>query len=135
MAPLYASGPFSWNGFYAGVNAGYGWGSVSSSNFGNPSGGMIGGKVGYNYQIGQFVGGLEADFSSTNLNASNSFYLGANKLTTGFMMTARARARLRARSRTVFRHRRLRGHRNQRLLQRPAQSDMRARSTHGAMAA
>ena len=92
MAPLNAPGPFSWSGFYAGVNAGYGWGSVSNSNFGNPSGGMIGAQVGYNYQIGQFVGGLEADFAATDLNAKNSFYLGNNSLSTGFLTTERARA-------------------------------------------
>jgi len=90
-APGYSPLPFSWSGFYAGVNGGYGWGGVSNSNFGNPSGGLIGGQVGYNYQIGNFVGGLEADFDATDLSASNSFYLGSNKLSTGFMTTVRAR--------------------------------------------
>jgi outer membrane immunogenic protein len=56
---------FTWTGFYLGANAVYGWGDVRGPNngvFGSPSGGMGGVTAGYNYQIGQFVTGLEGDF-------------------------------------------------------------------------
>jgi outer membrane immunogenic protein len=71
-APIVAAVPvFTWTGFYVGVNAGYGWndgtnvtfpdGTVISTN-GNDDGGFVGGaQIGYNYQIGSFVVGLEGD--------------------------------------------------------------------------
>src|SRR5205085_12443035 len=57
---------FTWNGFYAGINAGYGFGhskwtntatGVSSGNF-NISGALVGGTAGYNLQRGGWVLGL-----------------------------------------------------------------------------
>ncbi|WP_262030217.1 outer membrane protein [Microvirga sp. Mcv34] len=72
---------YNWTGFYAGVNAGYGWNNsddvtVSGSEgfffndaaFGgfNTTGGdgfTGGAQVGYNYQIGKFVVGAEADIN------------------------------------------------------------------------
>lgn len=65
--------PFNWTGFYVGVNAGYGSGTVDT-NVGvswNTKGGAIGGTVGYNWQIGQVVLGLEGDLDWTS--ASGSF--------------------------------------------------------------
>ena len=81
-APIYAAPPlFTWTGFYAGVNAGWGWrddnrapvflapgpgvpaglaGTLVFSN--NNDGGFTGGgQIGYNYQIGSFVVGVETD--------------------------------------------------------------------------
>ncbi|MCZ8316454.1 MAG: porin family protein [Phreatobacter sp.] len=59
MAPA-----FSWTGFYVGAFAGYGW---SNFNFGgtpgSANGPLIGGTLGYNYQINQFVLGVEADLA------------------------------------------------------------------------
>src|SRR5215207_3467612 len=75
-APIFAPVPiFTWTGFYAGVNAGWGWrsddrqsvilgGAVPGTlNFDNNNdGGFTGGaQIGYNYQIGSFVIGLETD--------------------------------------------------------------------------
>jgi len=62
-APFYAPPIFTWTGFYVGVNGSYDWANVRSGNgvFGNPDGGMGGVTAGYNYQIGQFVAGLEGD--------------------------------------------------------------------------
>src|SRR4051794_15011315 len=71
-APFIAAVPiFTWTGFYVGVNAGYGWNVNDNNNYydsslgfyGNNSdsdGGFVGGgQIGYNYQIGQFVIGVE----------------------------------------------------------------------------
>ena len=75
-APIIAAAPiFTWTGFYAGVNAGWGWrdsdresvvlgGATPGTLFfdNDDDGGFTGGgQIGYNYQIGSFVLGLEAD--------------------------------------------------------------------------
>jgi outer membrane immunogenic protein len=54
---------FDWSGFYVGAYGGYGWGEVddSASGAADIEGAIAGGTVGYNYQMGQFVIGLEAD--------------------------------------------------------------------------
>jgi outer membrane immunogenic protein len=51
---------YSWAGPYLGANVGYEWGSVSN-NPTKPSGLEGGIEAGYNWQIGQFVAGGEAD--------------------------------------------------------------------------
>jgi outer membrane immunogenic protein len=70
---------FSWTGFYAGVNLGYGWARVSgsssvagglltgatSSGTGNLDGINGGGQVGFNYQTGMIVWGIEGDFQGS----------------------------------------------------------------------
>jgi outer membrane immunogenic protein len=88
-APYIAAVPvFTWTGFYVGVNAGYGWqGSNDDSifvptgtfptapatsgtlSFGQDDGdGFVGGgQIGYNYQIGSFVVGLETDLHWADL--------------------------------------------------------------------
>jgi outer membrane immunogenic protein len=79
-APQVAAVPFSWAGVYLGINGGYGWGR---SNWSDPatdptlrrfglSGGVAGGQVGYNWQTGAFVLGLESDLDWTNLSGSRS---------------------------------------------------------------
>lgn len=73
-APIYAP-MFTWTGFYVGANAGYAWGQIDSTglgvlNFNDPDGFTGGGQIGYNYQMGQFVLGLEADFQGADLKAS-----------------------------------------------------------------
>ena len=55
---------YNWAGFYAGINLGYQWGSVSNTNT-NPSGLMGGLQGGYNWQSGQFVFGGETDLNLT----------------------------------------------------------------------
>lgn len=81
-APAVVAPPFSWTGFYIGGNVGAGWsrGSWTDSLFGlnwNPNNNAVfigGGQVGANYQIQNFVVGLEADFdwAANNNNSSNS---------------------------------------------------------------
>jgi outer membrane immunogenic protein len=74
--PAYAA-PYSWTGFYAGINAGGGWGSSTWSIPGGTagadlSGGVVGGTLGYNYQMGQTVLGLEGDLDWSNIRGSTS---------------------------------------------------------------
>src|SRR4051794_4346260 len=99
-APYVAVPVFTWTGFYVGVNAGYGFsdndrnglgaynataGSLSAPlggyagtvttdglNSRDNSGFVGGGQIGYNYQIGQWVIGVEADLQYADLNKSNS---------------------------------------------------------------
>ncbi|WP_323014532.1 outer membrane protein [Devosia sp.] len=68
---------FSWTGFYAGANVGYGWGNVSVSVPGAPDYALrgFGGGIhaGYNYDVGGFVLGAEADFSLSDMNYTEVF--------------------------------------------------------------
>ena len=50
----------NWAGIYAGLNAGYQWGETSG-NPTEPSGVAGGAQIGYNWQSGQFVYGVETD--------------------------------------------------------------------------
>jgi outer membrane immunogenic protein len=89
-APIIAAAPiFTWTGFYAGVNAGWGWRSddrqsvilggaaPGTLNFDNNNDGGFtgGGQIGYNYQIGSFVIGLETDiqWADTDQNVDVAF--------------------------------------------------------------
>lgn len=91
-SPMVYAPAFSWTGFYVGANAGWGFADPSKSNLPNASGGMIGGQAGYNYQIGQFVGGVEADLDYNSASHSHTTALGSEKLSVGAMTTERARA-------------------------------------------
>lgn len=86
-SPVYKGSPaalaYNWSGFYAGIHAGYGWGDIkdtfrpNAGNAGNyaPSAGAtfetslaapaFGGHLGYNYQVGRSLIGLEAMFTWT----------------------------------------------------------------------
>ncbi len=67
-APYYAAPPpvasYSWMGPYIGVNLGYEWASANHSGA-NPNGFAGGIQAGYNWQINQFVYGLEADLQAS----------------------------------------------------------------------
>ncbi|MBV8791253.1 MAG: porin family protein [Pseudolabrys sp.] len=75
-APEYVAPIYNWTGFYVGINGGGGWGrSDSAAPFAtagsfNTSGGMVGGTVGYNWQMGTFVWGLEGDIDWSNIRGS-----------------------------------------------------------------
>jgi outer membrane immunogenic protein len=87
----------SWTGFYLGVNAGGTWGNTSNRISATTGSGTVtippgdvttingigannsnelrfvgGGTAGYNYQMGQFVLGLETDFDSFSVKQSRS---------------------------------------------------------------
>lgn len=70
---------FDWSGFYVGANAGYGWGTVDD---GTPGGskdtkGALGGvQVGYNYDLGGFVLGAEADIQFSDISHSEEILPG-----------------------------------------------------------
>jgi outer membrane immunogenic protein len=64
---------YNWTGFYAGINAGYAWGSSSWSSpaiSNNPKGMLIGLTLGYNWQAGNFVYGLEGDIDWSMVKGS-----------------------------------------------------------------
>jgi outer membrane immunogenic protein len=70
-APAFAA-PFNWTGFYVGINGGYAWGTSNWTGAGdfNATGEMVGGTVGYNLQMSQFVAGFEGDFDGSWLKGS-----------------------------------------------------------------
>jgi outer membrane immunogenic protein len=90
VAPYAA--PFSWTGFYIGAHVGWGWsktewsdrcfsdapcvpGAVTDAAFGplgsyNLNGFLGGGQLGYNWQAGWAVFGVEADASGTDIKGS-----------------------------------------------------------------
>jgi outer membrane immunogenic protein len=78
-APYVAPVPvFTWTGFYAGVNAGYGWGSqkgAADADYGSLSGAQVGGTAGYNYQMGQIVLGMEGDMDWSNAKNTKGAYI------------------------------------------------------------
>jgi outer membrane immunogenic protein len=100
-APFMAATPvFLWTGFYAGVNAGYGWGKFDERDssittdgtfpglppapatyYGAPrtvkADGFVGGvQAGYNAQFGALVLGVEADYQFADLDRTTN-YLGS----------------------------------------------------------
>jgi outer membrane immunogenic protein len=81
--PVYLPPPpiFTWTGIYIGGQVGYAWGTganqfsgfiddtfVSTSLGGTPNGVIGGGHVGFNYQINQWVIGLEGSVDGTSLS-------------------------------------------------------------------
>lgn len=78
-APVPVAVPFSWTGFYVGAHGGGGWGKNDWQDFIDPinpanttpgpdanynvSGALAGGQIGYNWQTGWTVFGIEADAS------------------------------------------------------------------------
>jgi outer membrane immunogenic protein len=73
QAPIMAQ-VYNWTGFYVGVNGGGAWGQSDWSRTGNfdVSGGLVGGTVGYNWQAGPWVLGVEGDLDWTNINGNTS---------------------------------------------------------------
>lgn len=88
-APVFTVAPFSWNGFYVGVNAGlitasttltgydpggvdgYCWtDDCSYRNSPSRTGGIFGAQIGYNFQTGNLVFGVEADIGWSSATKS-----------------------------------------------------------------
>jgi len=88
-APAYAPvAPmvYNWTGFYIGAHAGYGWGTLTSTATSasasfpdgfvfddtHEKGPLGGGQLGYNYQIGQFVLGIEGELSWSGIDGDET---------------------------------------------------------------
>jgi len=94
-APVVKAPPvavYNWTGFYIGGHAGYAWGDADSHiDFNDPvfaespippavpadyakhvNGFIGGGQIGWNYQTGNLVAGVEADFSYSDINGDLS---------------------------------------------------------------
>lgn len=67
-APPAAVAINNWSGFYIGAMGGYA--SENSSGIGSLSGGFAGGTIGYNWQTGPVVFGLEADAAWADVGAT-----------------------------------------------------------------
>lgn len=75
---VHDSAAYDWTGFYGGIHGG--WTSVDVSHFDrfgggtnldhDVSGGVIGGQIGFNYQMDNFVIGIEGSFSAADANGS-----------------------------------------------------------------
>jgi outer membrane immunogenic protein len=89
-APVYKAAPvamYNWTGFYVGLNAGGSWGHQDNSlvdtttgitlleNSDHIDGFIGGGQIGYNWQVNQWVFGLEADFQGSGQKADGAFAL------------------------------------------------------------
>jgi len=88
-APPPAPRIYRWMGPYVGANAGYQWGEVTN-NATSPSGIFGGIQAGYNWQIGQFVFGGEADIQLSSADATFAPY----KFSNPWFGTVRGRAGL-----------------------------------------
>jgi outer membrane immunogenic protein len=71
----------TWTGFYAGLNAGYGWANTSATLPGftgssNLDGFVGGGQLGYNWQSGNLLLGIEGDFQGSTQSRSDSGTVG-----------------------------------------------------------
>lgn len=83
-APAYVHTYYNWTGFYLGGHAGYGWADFGGSDpvTGLPTGslsakGLIyGGQLGFNYQIGSWVLGVEGEFSFGDVKYREDFGAG-----------------------------------------------------------
>ena len=87
---------FSWTGFYIGAHAGYGWSRLSGSGtFGTGSadlkGFLAGGQIGYNYQFGQYVVGIEGEYSWADVEHEEALFAGTLSVKNDYFITAAAR--------------------------------------------
>jgi outer membrane immunogenic protein len=86
---------YNWTGFYIGINGGGGFGRSQWDSIGSSfdiSGGLVGGTVGYNYQFGQAVVGVEGDIDWADINGTtNSACPFGCKTTDNWLSTVRGR--------------------------------------------
>jgi outer membrane immunogenic protein len=86
---------YNWTGFYIGINGGGGFGRSDWDSIGSSfdvSGGLVGGTVGYNYQFGQAVVGVEGDIDWADINGTtNTACPFGCKTTDNWLSTVRGR--------------------------------------------
>ncbi|MHA6296949.1 outer membrane protein [Devosia sp. CAU 1758] len=99
-SPVYSpTSVMQWNGFYAGVSGGYGWGTTINSpalpggvTDNNSGGWSLGAQAGYNMDMGGFILGGEADLQWANIGYAEPIAGGTFEARTDFYGTLRARA-------------------------------------------
>jgi outer membrane immunogenic protein len=97
MAPPIAPVVSSWTGFYIGANGGWGWSSFDTAFVPDPNGafvtggdlagprffntrtdgGVFGGQIGYNWQTGNWVLGVEGDFDAASISGTQNSIAGS----------------------------------------------------------
>jgi outer membrane immunogenic protein len=99
-APYYKGAPrsvvayYNWTGFYAGIVGGYGFGSSDWSSPAvspDPKGWLIGGTLGYNWQAGSWVYGLEGDYNYSQIKGSSACGVGTCETKSDWFATIRGR--------------------------------------------
>jgi outer membrane immunogenic protein len=97
--PAYVEPYYNWTGVYAGINGGYGFGNsqwsapAGASRF-DVNGGLVGGTLGYSYQMSRVVFGLEGDVDWSDVHGSTTSVpcLGAScETSNSWLATARGR--------------------------------------------
>jgi outer membrane immunogenic protein len=84
IPPPLPAAVYNWTGFYVGINGGFGTGNsnwsdgpIGTTGSFPTSGFLIGATIGVNYQIGQYVFGIEGDGDWTNLQGNSGSTCGA----------------------------------------------------------
>ena len=89
--PMYTKAPvlqtYNWTGAYVGINGGWGTGNGIDT-----SGGFVGGTLGYNWQAGQTVFGLETDIAWSGIDGTGT--IGGFPVTSGTDWFGTVRGRL-----------------------------------------
>jgi outer membrane immunogenic protein len=82
---------YNWGGIYIGVNAGYAFGNVAPTGFTNfnSNGFIVGPTLGFNFQAGAFVFGLEGD---VDYSSASGTIAGGGTFNNRWIATARGRA-------------------------------------------
>ncbi len=109
LSPVVYPAAFTWTGFYMGLNAGIGWADVGNVAVTGPTGSSAvlsggggdgtfvgGGQVGFNWQAGAIVYGLEADIQYVDAGGrvawgSYTWWAGRGEDDGGYLGTVRAR--------------------------------------------
>lgn len=79
--PAYVHAYYNWTGFYIGAHAGYGWADFSDTIVGGltasvqPTGFIYGGQIGFNYQLGSWVFGIEAEYTTGDVKDTQNIGL------------------------------------------------------------
>jgi outer membrane immunogenic protein len=91
-APIY-SPVYNWTGMYIGINGGGAWGQSAWDTTGNfdMHGWLLGGTLGYNWQAGQAVFGLEGDIGWSNIGGTTAVCLGGCETRNSWLGTVRGR--------------------------------------------
>ena len=87
-APAYVTPVYNWSGPYIGISGGYGWGN---SDLGDPDGGIFGATLGYNWQMGNLIVGVEGDISWSGLDGNGTVGGLGSSVNNDWLGTARGR--------------------------------------------